>query len=204
MTQRPLLKFIAAILFMALAVVPAAAQSAQNKDKTERLGVPGPVVFEGQNYALASSAHPQPEYFLQEYLPAGQGLDSYTHMFLIEALTANVTPKDAAASQIAMLDQRKEKDPLVNHEANVNEATGEVMVDFLVSGSSNGKVVVEWNAYRYTPLKGDKPGVVLHGISRRAYGEDEAKKFLTSLKDWRSDAKGALTAFNAPAIKPQP
>ena len=69
------------------------------------------------------------------------------------SLTANVTPKDAAASQIAMLNERKAKDPLVNHEANVNEATGEVMLDFLVSGASKGKLVVEWNAYRYAPLR---------------------------------------------------
>jgi len=66
------------------------------------------------------------------------------------------------------------------------------------------KLVVEWNAYRYVPLKGGKPGVVLHGISRRAYGEGDAKKFLTSLKDWCSNAKNALNGFNASAISPQP
>lgn len=201
MPARPIMQFIAATLFLALAITPAASQS---NDKTERLGVPGPVVFEGRDYALASTSHPKAEYFLQEYLPAGQGLNSYTHMFLIEALTVNATPKDAAASQIAMLNERKGKDPLVNHEANVNEATGEVMLDFLVSGADNGKIVVEWNAYRYTPLKGSKPGVVLHGISRRAYGEDDAKKFLTGLESWRADAKKALTGFNAPAVNPQP
>jgi len=46
--------------------------------------------------------------------------------------------------------------------------------------------------------------VVLHGISRRAYGEGDAKKFLTSLKDWCSDEKNALNGFNASAISPQP
>jgi hypothetical protein len=202
MPARPVLhSIIAAVLFMALVVASAASES---NDKTDRLGVPGPIAFEGRDYALVSTSHPQADYFQQEYLPSGQSLDNYTHMFLIETLTANVTPKDAAASQIAMLDQRKGKDPLVNHEANVNEATGEVMLDFLVSGASNGKLVVEWNAYRFAPLKGNKPGVVLHGISRRAYGEEDAKKFLTGLKDWRSDAKNALTGFNAPAVNPQP
>jgi hypothetical protein len=201
MTVRHLLQFIAAALLTVLVALPATSQS---NDKTDRLGIPGPVVFEGRDYALAAASHPQADYFQQEYIPAGQGLDSYTHMFLIGALTANVTPKDAAASQIAMLNERKAKDPLVNHEANVNEATGEVMLDFLVSGASNGKLVVEWNAYRYAPLKNGKPGIVFNGISRRAYGEQDARTFVTGLKDWRSNAKNALAGFNAPVVNPQP
>lgn len=197
MIIRFFLHIIAATVFMALAVVSAASEG---NDKTDRIGVPGPVAFEGRDYALASTAHPQDNYFKQEYLPAGQGLDSYAHMFLIEALASNVAPKDAAAAQVATLNQRKANDPLVNHEATVNEATGEVMLDFLMSGSVNGKVVVEWNAYRFVPLKGDKPGVILFGISRRAYGENDARTFLTSLKDWRANTIKALTGFNAPPV----
>jgi hypothetical protein len=201
MVNRRILHFTFLALLTAFVVAPAAGQ---NNDKTERLGVPGPLAFDGQNYALAWTAHPSAEYFKQEYLPAGQGLDSYTHMFLIEALTSNVTPKDAAASQIAMLNERKAKDPLVNHDVKVNEQTGEVVLDFLVSGAVNDKLVVEWNAYRYATLQDGKPGIVLHGISRRAYGEDEAKKFLTGLKDWRANALNELARLETPAIEPKP
>jgi hypothetical protein len=201
MTSRHFLHFIVLALFAAFAMAPA---SGQSNDKTERLGVPGPLAFDGQNYALAWTAHPSAEYFKQEYLPAGQGLDSYTHMLLIEALTSNVTPKDAAASQIAMLKERKAKDPLVNHEVRVHEQTGDVVLDFLVSGAANGKIIVEWNAYRYATLKGNKRGIVLHGISRRAYGEDAAKNFLTGLKDWRTKAISELVRFETPALEPKP
>lgn len=200
MTIRSLLHIIAAI-FMALAALPAASQ---NIDKTDRLGVPGPVAFDGRNYALAEASNPQPNYFKQEYLPEGQGSETYTHMFLIETLTSGATAKDAAASQIAMLNERKAKDPLVNHEVNVNEQTGEVMLDFLISGAQDGKVVVEWDAYRYVTTKGDKPGVVLYGISRRAYGETEGRAFLTGLKDQRPDTIKALTDLNVPAVRPKP
>jgi hypothetical protein len=209
MTIRSLLHIIAIGIFTALTAFSAASQSTdsatnQSTDKTERLGVPGPITFEGQDYALASAAHPQPNYFKQEYLPAGQGVDNYTQMFVIETLTAGATPKDAAASQIAMLNERKPNDPLVNHEVNVNEQTGEVILDFLISGAKDGKVVVEWDAYRYVPTKGAQPGVVLYGISRRAYGESEGRAFLTGLKDQRSNTIRTLTGLNLPTVKPKP
>src|SRR5690606_31522441 len=53
-------------LFMlsAVAVLPVHAQSPQ-----ERLGVPGPVVFQGTAFALAWSSNPSAGYFKQEYLP---------------------------------------------------------------------------------------------------------------------------------------
>ncbi|WP_119268950.1 hypothetical protein [Taklimakanibacter deserti] len=202
MIIRSFLHIIAAALFTALAALPAASQGA---DKTDRLGVPGPVSFEGQNYVLAAAAHPQPNYFKQEYLPAGQGPDSYTHMFLIETMTEGAAPNDAAASQIAMLNERKAKgDPLVNHEVKFNDATGEIFLDFLISGSSNGQVVVEWDAYRYVPIKGEKPGVILYGISRRAYGETEGRAFLSGLKEQRPNTLKTLTSFDVPEITPKP
>ncbi len=202
MPTRSLLHFIIAVFFLALSQVATASE--QPADKTERLGVPGPVAFEGQNYALARTAHPSADYFQQEYLPPGQQLDGYTHMFMIEALTTKATPKDAAASQVAMLDQRKAKDPLVNHEVTVDEQTGDVMLDFLVSGTLNGQLVVEWNAYRFASLKGDKPGIVLQGVSRRAYGEADAKNFVTALKDWRKNTISALSQLATPPVTPKP
>ena len=93
---------------------------------------------------------------------------------------------------------------LVNHDVRVNEQTGEVYLDFLLSGAANGKLIVEWNAYRYATLKGGKPGIVLHGISRRAYGEDEAKKFLTGLQGWRATTLNELARLETPEVQPKP
>lgn len=198
MIIRPLLQFFAVLI---LCAAPAWAQS---DDKTERLGVPGPISFEGQDYALAWTSHPSADYFKQEYLPAGQTPENYTHMFILEVLTSGTTPKDAAGSQIASLDKRKASDPLVFYDAIVNEASGDVILDFLVSAAGkDGKLIVEWNGYRYSPHKGAKPGIVLYAISRRAYGDD-AKAFVTALKDWRTKTVSELASFKAPAVTPQP
>lgn len=198
MIIRPLLRAFAILVLCAAPVF------AQSTDKTERLGVPGPITFEGQDYALAWTSHPSADYFKQEYLPAGQSTESYTHMFILEALTSGVTPKDAAGAQIATLDQRKASDPLVFYDAIVNEASGEVILDFLVSAAGpDGKLIIEWNGYRYAPHKGEKPGIVLYAISRRAYGDD-ASAFITALKEWRSKTINELASFPAPAVTPRP
>lgn len=198
MIVRSLLRVFAVLI---LFTAPALAQSG---DKTERLGVPGPISFEGQDYALAWTSHPSADYFKQEYLPAGQAVENYTHMFILEALTSGITPRDAAGAQIASLDKRKATDPLVFYDAIVNEASGDVILDFLVSATGqDGKLIVEWNGYRYSPYKGAKSGIVLYAISRRAYGDD-AKAFVTALKDWRTKTVDELASFKAPAITPQP
>lgn len=198
MIIRPLLRALAVLVLCAAPVF------AQGDDKTERLGVPGPISFEGLDYALAWTSRPSADYFKQEYLPAGQSTGRYTHMFILEALTSGITPKDAAGAQIATLEKRKASDPLVFYDAIVNEASGDVILDFLISAAGqDGKMIIEWNAYRYAPHKGEKPGIVLYAISRRAYGDD-ATAFITALKDWRTKTINELANFQAPAVTPRP
>jgi hypothetical protein len=163
------------------------------------LGVPGPIGFQGTQFNLAWSANPSTGYFKHEYLPAGQRLESFAEMFIIEA-NASATPESAAAAQVNMLKQRKASDPVANYAMFRSDATGEIMVDFLVSDSSKGTQIVEWNAYRYARL-GKTGGVALYAISRRAYG-DKVQDFLRALKQARSPAINALAAFPMPVLRP--
>lgn len=172
---------------------------AQPDDASDRLGVPGPVSFAGTDYALAWSAKPFTGYFKQEYLPQGESLQSYMQMFIIEAMTS-VSLEDAVAAQIGKLKQRKDNDPIVNYEVVRNDRTGEIILDFVMSGNSDGKLVVEWNAYRYIRMEGD--GVGLFAISRRGYG-DEARDFLSGLANSRADTINALAQFKTPTLSPE-
>jgi hypothetical protein len=182
------------VMLSAVAMLSVHAQSPQ-----ERLGVPGPVVFQGTTFAFAWSSNPSAGYFKQEYLPAGQTLERYEQMFIIEASTS-ATPEGAAAAQLAMLKKRKGSDPTVTWDVIRNNATGEIILDFILSDSRAD--VVEWNAYRYAKL-GKNGGVALYAISRRAYG-DKTRDFLIVLKQNRPAAIRALATFDAPALKPKP
>lgn len=185
-------KLIAAAAMAALAAPPAFAQS-------DMLGIPGPISFQGQDYALAWTSQPSEAYFKQEYVPEGQAVEAYTDMILVEAVAGAITPAQAAAAQVETLAARKEIDPVVNHEIIHNEATGEVLLDFVVSDLSLDPIVVEWNAYRYLPLA-EGEGVALVAVSRRGYGEDGARDFLGGLGTVRAEAINALATFDIPAI----
>lgn len=197
MTLSTLSGLRAAVLGLMLVATPLSAALAQEA-VVEALGVPGPIEFMGDAYALSWTSHPTPDYFKQEYLPEGQQFDSYTAMFMIDAVTSDVTPQAAANGQIAGLEQRKASDPMVNYHQITNSETGEVVLDFLLSDSSGATPILEWNAYRYAKL-GD--GIALYAISRRAYGND-GDAFLAELSQIREDNIAALTEFALPPITP--
>jgi len=197
MTLSTLSGLRAAALGLMLVAAPLSIARAQ-ETVVEALGVPGPIEFMGDAYALSWTSHPAPDYFKQEYLPEGQQSGSYTAMFMIDAVTSEATPQAAANGQIAGLEQRKATDPMVNYSQITNAETGEVVLDFLLSDSSGDTHILEWNAYRYAKL-GD--GVALYAISRRAYGDD-GDAFLAELGKIRQDNVAALTALDLPPITP--
>lgn len=188
------MKHTLAAAAMMLLALPALAQSTE-----DRLGVPGPVLFQNKSYELKWSSQPSPTYYKQEYVPADQAVETFTDMFLIEALTQPMRAIDSASAQIRMLNGRKGTDPVVNYNIFRNEKTGEVLLDFLISDMKANPIVVEWNAYRYAPRQGGD-GVVLYAVSRRGYGEADAKALLQGLKSWRVGIINALASFKAPPV----
>lgn len=197
MTIPTLLRRLAAALAAALWLAPVQAQT------TDHLGLPGPISLAGDSYALAWSSRPADNYIKQEYLPPGETPDRYSRMLLVETVTGGIGVMDALRAQAETLTQRKATDPLVNMDIVQNEATGEALLDFIVSSKDEaGEYIVEWNAYRYAPLDdaAGGPGVMLFGVSHRAYGNEAAKTFLQGLPTLRPAQMEAL----ANAALPQP
>ena len=178
--------------------------AAQGADPVDRLGLPGPLSFDGTSYALAWSSHPTPIYYKQEYLPAGENLDGYSRMLIVELIESGTTPESAVAAQIRLLNARKGKDPLVNFAVIQNKQSGETLLDFLISERTpQGAAIAEWNAYRYVPRKAadGRAGVMLFAISQRAYGDADIKDFLGKLKTARPAAINRVAQHKLPALR---
>ncbi|HYM87460.1 MAG TPA: hypothetical protein VET30_12095, partial [Pseudoxanthomonas sp.] len=117
----------------------------------ERIGVPGPIKFGAQSFALAWTSHPVPTQYKQEYLPAGETVDRYSSMLMIDVTTSATTAKALAGKMIESLKARKATDPVVNYDVISNPASGELILDFVLSATgADGKDIIEWNAYRYS------------------------------------------------------
>jgi hypothetical protein len=186
------------LLVLALVGIATAAWADTTLD---RLAIPGPINFDAASYQLSWSAHPAADYYKQEYLPAGETSEHFSRMVLIEAITHGANVDGVVSARVKMLNQRKATDPTVNYAVLKNPANGEVILDFILSATTDkGEMVVEWNAYRYIAMKGGD-GVVLFGISRRAYG-DATGDFLRGLKSTRPAEIKALAAYVWPTPRP--
>lgn len=180
---------VAMLAVSTLGILSASAQE-------DALGIPGPIEFEGVSFDLAWTSHPTPTFYKQEYLPAGESLEAYDQMFMIDVLTDGPTPDIAAHTMAQSLEQRRSNDPLVNFEVIKNAATGEVILDFVLGSDDGQSSIVEWNAYRYVPTDG---GLAMFGISRRGY-DDGVTDFLIDLKDMRFPAIEALANMDLPEV----
>ena len=177
---------------------------ARSDGAVDRLSLPGSIEFNGESYRLSWSSHPTSHYYKQEYLPPGQTGERLQRMVLIEATVRGVDVNGAVAAQVNMLNKRKSTDPTVNFAAAKNPKNGEIILDFVLGAQDpKGEDVVEWNAYRYAALrgKGGESGVLLFGISRRAYGDDTTN-FLRRLKSARPAEVNALATYPLPVVRP--
>ncbi len=163
---------------------------------TDFLGIPGPIRFGDMTYALAWSSNPSAGYYKHEYLPAGQSSDSFTQMVMIEVLTADITVDAAVSAQVATLNRRKQTDPVVNYAMLQHPTDGSTILDFVMSSSTgNSGIIIEWNAYRY--IKHGN-GIMMFAISRRSYGEQNARPFLQGLGTRRRADIRTLVEYTLP------
>lgn len=177
---------------------------AHSQGAVDRLSLPASIDFNGESYRLSWSARPTPDYYKQEYLPLGQTNERFQRMVLIEVIVRGRGVNDAVAAQIDKLNKRKATDPTVNFGVLKNGKNDEAILDFILSARGpKSEDIVEWSAYRYAPFKdkGGASGVILFGISRRAYG-NETGNFLRALKTARPADINALAAQPLPVVRP--
>src|SRR5215831_12376858 len=204
MTRREFIALLGGAGLFSAHVMLSDVRVARSDSAVDRLSLPDSVEFNGESYRLSWSSHPTLNYYKQEYLPPGQTSERFQRMVLIEATVRGVDINDAVAAQVNMLNKRKSSDPTVNFATLKNPKNGEIIFDFILSAQDpKGEDVVEWNAYRYAALrgKGGASGVLLFGISRRAYGDD-GPNFLRRLKSARPVEINALAANPLPVVRP--
>jgi hypothetical protein len=101
---------------------------------------------------------------------------------------------------VSDLKKRKATDPMVNYE--MFEKDGEIMIDFLLSeNAKDGSDLIERNVDRYKKFfdKNNNEGIMLFGVSERAYGND-IDTFLQTLKQRKLDLQNAVGAFDIPEV----
>jgi hypothetical protein len=168
----------------------------------ERLSVKGPLKFNKAKFELAWTDKPSDIYYIQEYLPKGEKLESFNQMLTIHVLDTDIAAEEAVALKVQELGKRKQTDELCNYLVNESPDGKEFIVDFIVSESKNDKVTIaEFNVYRYKQVEtgaGEK-AILVYAYSNRSYG-DAIIPFLKNLKTDRVNHMKEMISAELPAI----
>ena len=159
--------------------------------------------FDNKDYKLVWSSHPMDNFYKLEYILPNENVEKYTRMIMIDFLEGDLTPKDAISNFVNNLENSKKQNPIINYQ--MYERENEYMLDFITSkNSQDGKevLILERNVYRYFRINTPKrKGVLLFGVSDRAYTKKEMDNMFSVLKNKKLDLVNKVIQIEVPKIK---
>lgn len=176
--------------------------SAINEEPIERIGVNGPLEFNTTDFLLAWTAHPNENYYVQEYLPKNETVDHFNELLTVHVFVMDVSVDAGIQQKINELTKRKETDKACNFNVLKSPDGKESILDCLLSTQKNDKIdVVEFVIYRYKQieLKNNKKALLIYAYSKRSYDE-KIMAFLKNLKNERMTLLNVMTAKKLPEI----
>ena len=159
--------------------------------------------FDNKDYELVWSSHPASNFYKQEYILPNENVEKYKRLILIDFIEGDLDPKDVLSGLVNSLENSKKQNPVINYK--VYEKNNEYMIDFTMSeNSQDGKevLILERNVYRYFRINTPKrKGVLLFGISDRAYTKKEMDNMFSVLKNKKLDLVNKVIQIEVPKIK---
>ena len=159
--------------------------------------------FDNKDYELVWSSHPASNFYKQEYILPNENVEKYKRLILIDFIEGDLNPKDVLSGLANSLENSKKQNPVINYK--VYEKNNEYMIDFIMSeNSQDGKeiLILERNVYRYFRINTPKrKGVLLFGISDRAYTKKEMDNMFSVLKNKKFDLVNKIIQIEVPKIK---
>ena len=159
--------------------------------------------FDNKDYELVWSSHPASNFYKQEYILPNENVEKYKRLILIDFIEGDLNPKDVLSGLANSLEYSKKQNPVINYK--VYEKNNEYMIDFIMSeNSQDGKeiLILERNVYRYFRINTPKrKGVLLFGVSDRAYTKKEMDNMFSVLKNKKLDLVNKIIRIEVPKIK---
>ena len=159
--------------------------------------------FDNKDYKLVWSSHPMDNFYKQEYILPNENVEKYTRMIMIDFIEGDLNPKDVLSGLVNSLENSKKQNPVINYK--VYEKNNDYMIDFIMSeNSQDGKdvLILERNVYQYFRINTPKrKGILLFGVSDRAYTKKEMDNMFSVLKNKKLDLVNKVIQIEVPKIK---
>ena len=178
--QRALIMRFSSILTVVLLSVAGTVRAQESSPAADQGGNTAQkktIEFDGNTLELAWQNRDQRGDTIQEFVPAGQTLDSWTKLAAYYEYPGIDEAKELVSAIVKKLNERTPRGPAAILE---NEETGELILDFVVWPEDNS--YVEFNIFKYS--KRPEGGLVAQQYALRAYGND-AEEFLKALRPIR-------------------
>ena len=169
----------------------------------DRIGVKGPIEFNKTKFSLAWSDKPNPNYFVQEYLPKNETVENFNELITVNVFVMDITVENAIQQKVNELTKRKETDKVSNFSV-INSPDGkESILDCILSADKNGELdIVEFIIYRYKQieLENNQKALLIYSYSKRSYGKN-ITSFLKKLGNQRTELLNIMISQELPKIE---
>ncbi len=169
----------------------------------DRIGVKGPIEFNKTKFSLAWSEKPNPNYFVQEYLPKNETVEKFNELITVNVFVMDITVENAIQQKVNELTKRKETDKVSNFSV-INSPDGkESILDCILSADKNGELdIVEFIIYRYKQieLENNQKALLIYSYSKRSYGKN-ITSFLKKLGNQRTELINIMISQELPKIE---
>ncbi len=168
----------------------------------DRINVKGPLNFNNTNFYISWSDRPNSNYYIQEYLPAGETQERFNQMLTIHLFITNFELEEAVQKKTIELEERKKIDPTCNYLVNESPDGKEFLIDFILGESKGNKMTIsEFNIYHYKQISvNNQNAIIVYAYSKRAYG-DNITPFLKNLKNDRTELLNEMIVAKVPTVQ---
>ena len=153
------------------------------------------IEFQGEQFSLQSQTQNENE-IVNEYIPLGESVDgNWTKMLALREFVNVTDARQAAGNLVQTVNANYPEAPV---EIFTNEETGQDIVEFTLTGSTDSELFVEYNLFRYEPSPSGA-GTIAYQYALRAYGDD-TDAFLPTIVEQRGERLNAISSYDFPDI----
>jgi len=194
-------------LIICLLVVIATNNAFAQNNIIERLGIPGPLKFDGTNYYLLRATKQNEVTYYQEYVPDNETSDNYNQMLICKLFVTDWSVEDVAKHKMSQITQLKKTDTISTARIFKSPDGNEFIVDYFLGEytKENKLSGVEYYIYRYKRIKleNDSDAVFAFVYTRHSNGNN-LQHFLTEVNSQKRDYVNKMSSAEIPIIKLQP
>jgi tetratricopeptide (TPR) repeat protein len=173
----------------------------------DRIGIPGPLIFDKINYNFNQSIKTNEATYVQQYLPENETSDNFNQMLICKVLITDLTAQKVAEIKMKQLGKIRKTDSFCNSRIFKSPDNNEFIVDYFLGEYTNENKLrfIDYYVYRYKRIKleNNNDAVLAFVFMRHSNGNNQ-ENFINEINKLKNDYVDKMSSVDLPTIKLQP